>query len=68
MTTTNIAPHRAYAAKWDIDSARGHLDTVACHLYDAAGHLDGARRTRVTEILDRATAVLAELDHFREAL
>lgn len=62
------ALNRAYAAKWDIDSARGHLDTVACHVNDAIGHLDGARQVRATEILDRATALLAELDRLRAAL
>jgi hypothetical protein len=59
---------RAYAANWEIDSARGHLDTAACQLYDAVGHLDGACRTRAQEILDHATAVLADLDRLREAL
>ena len=59
---------RDYAARWDIDSARGHLDTVACHLTDAVGYLEGARRTRAQEILDHAAAVLADLDRLRAAL
>ena len=62
------AVDRIYAARWDIDSARGHLDTAACHLDDAVAHLDGARETRVTEILDKATALLAELDRLRATL
>lgn len=57
-----------YAAKWAIDNARGHLDTVACHVNDGIGHLGGARQTRATEILDRVTAVLADLDRLRAAL
>lgn len=62
------ATDRTYAAKWDIDSARGHLDTVACHLTDAVSLLDGARHTRAAEILDHVTAVLADLDRLREVL
>lgn len=62
------AVDRTYAAQWDIDSARGHVDTACCLIDDAVGHLDGARKTRATEILDKATAVLAELDRLRAAL
>ena len=62
------AMDRAYAAKWDIDSARGHLDTTACLLTDAVGYLDDARQARVKEILDHVSAVLADLDRLREAL
>jgi hypothetical protein len=62
------AVDRAYAAKWDLDNARGHLDTAACLLDDAIGHLEGARATRAQEILDHVTAVLADLDRLRAAL
>lgn len=62
------AVDRAYAARWDIDAARGHTDTVCCLIDNAIGHLDGARKTRATEILDQATALLAELDRLRAAL
>lgn len=58
----------AYAAQWDLDSARGHADTVCCLIDNAVGHLDDARKTRATEILDRATALLAELDRLRATL
>ena len=54
---------RTYAARWDIDSARGHLDTTACLVDSATEHLDGARKT-----LDRITAALADLDRLRAAL
>ena len=57
-----------YAAQWDLDSARGHADTVCCLIDNAIGHLDDALRTRATEILDRATALLAELDRLRATL
>jgi hypothetical protein len=67
MTATDSLD-RSYAAKWEIDSARGHLDTAACHINDAVGHLDGARRTRAQEILDHVSAVLADLDRLRAAL
>lgn len=66
MTTAQA--DQIYAAKWDIDSARGHTDTVVCLIDSAIEHLDGARRTRAQEILDRAGALLADLDHLREAL
>lgn len=59
---------RDCAARWDLDSAHGHLDTVACLLDDAVAHLDGARETRVVEILDHVSAVLAELDRLRATL
>lgn len=59
---------RACAAKWDLDNARGHADTVCCLLDNAVGHLDDARKTRAAEILDRAAALLAELDRLRAAL
>lgn len=62
------ADDETYAARWDIDSARGHLDTAACLIDDAVGRLDDARKTRATEILDKATALLAELDRLRAAL
>lgn len=68
MTTGTDSLNRAYAAKWDLDSARGHLDTVACLLDDATGYLDDARRVNVTEILDRTSALLADLDRLRAAL
>ncbi|MGE2835463.1 hypothetical protein [Mycobacterium sp. SMC-4] len=57
-----------YAAQWDLDSARGHADTVCCLIDSAIGHLDDARKTRATEILDKATALLADLDRLRAAL
>lgn len=63
-----VAVDQAYAAKWEIDGARGHLDTAACQLTDAVGYLDGARQTRTQEILDHLTAVLANLDRLREVL
>lgn len=66
MTTAQA--DQIYGAKWDIDSARGHLDTAACLLDDAIGHLEGARATRAQEILDHVTAVLTDLDRLREAL
>lgn len=67
MNATN-AVDRECAARWDLDAARGHVDTAVCLLDDAAGHLDGARETRVTETLDRLAAVLAELDRLRATL
>ena len=42
MTTAQA--DQIYAAKWDIDSARGHTDTVVCLIDSAIEHLDGARR------------------------
>lgn len=62
------AADRAYAAQWDVDSARGHADTVCCLIDNAIGHLDDARKTRATEIRDQATALLAALDRLREVL
>lgn len=62
------AVDRTYAAKWDIDSARGHLDTTACLVDSATEHLDGARKTRATEILDKVSTLLADLDRLRAAL
>lgn len=62
------AVDREYAARWDVDSARGFADTVCCLIDSATEHLDGARRTRATEILDHARAVLADLDRLRAAL
>ena len=65
MTTT---VNRDYAARWDVDGARGHADTLCCHIDSATEHLDGARKTRATEILDRARTVLADLDRLRATL
>ncbi|KRD04958.1 hypothetical protein ASE48_20165 [Mycobacterium sp. Root265] len=62
------AVDRTYAARWDVDGARGHADTVCCLIDSAAAHLDGARRARAEEILDRARFVLADLDQLRSAL
>ena len=62
------AVDRTYAAKWDIDSARGHLDTTACLIDSATEYLDGARKTRAIEILDHLTAALADLDRLAEVL
>lgn len=62
------AVDRTYAARWDIDSARGYLDTTVCLIDSATEHLDGARKTRATEILDKARSVLADLDRLRAAL
>lgn len=57
-----------YAARWDIDAARGHLDTAICQLTNAAGHLEGARNARAVDILDRLAAGMADLDRLREGL
>lgn len=62
------AVDREYAARWDVDGARGHADTMCCLIDSATEHLDGARRTRAQEILDRARTVLADLDRLRAAL
>lgn len=62
------AMDRAYCAKWDLDSAHGHADTAICLLDSALEHLDGARKTRATEILDHARAVLADLERLRGSL
>ncbi|MBI5536691.1 MAG: hypothetical protein HY898_28485 [Deltaproteobacteria bacterium] len=62
------AVDRTYAARWDVDGARGHADTLCCLIDSATEHLDGARKTRATEILDRARAVLADLDRLRATL
>lgn len=62
------AVDRAYAAQWDLDSARGHLDTAACLIDSAIEHLDGARKTRAIEILDRVSVALVDLDRLRAAL
>lgn len=58
----------AQAAKSDLDSARAHIDTAVYYTSDVIGYLDGARRTRAQDILDRITHVLVELDRLREAL
>lgn len=62
------AVDREYAARWDVDGARGHADTMCCLIDSAVEHLDGARRTRAEEIVDRARMVLADLDRLRAAL
>ena len=62
------AVDRDYAARWDVDGARGHADTLCCLIDSATENLDGARRTRAQEILDRARLVLADLDRLRAAL
>lgn len=62
------AVDRTYAAKWDIDAARGHADTAICLLDSAIENLDGARRTRTTEILDKVSTLLADLDQLAEVL
>lgn len=62
------AMDRRYAARWDLDGARGHADTLCCLIDSAAEHLDDARRTRAEEILDRARLVLADLDQLRGSL
>lgn len=66
--STTIADDQSYAARWEIDNARGHLDTVACYLTNAIGYLTEGRHTRAQEILDHVTATLADLDRLREAL
>lgn len=62
------AVDREYAAKWDLDGARGHADTLCCLIDSAAEHLDGARRTRAEGILDRARLVLDDVDRLRRGL
>ncbi len=62
------AVDRTYAARWDVDGARGHADTLCCLIDSATENLDGARRTRAEEILDQARIVLADLDKLRAAL
>jgi regulator of extracellular matrix RemA (YlzA/DUF370 family) len=47
---------------------RDYANTRSRLIDNAIGHLDGARKTRATEILDQATALLAELDRLRAAL
>lgn len=54
--------------KSSVDAARDHLDTAQYHLTDAIGYLDGARRSRTEEVLDRVGAALADLDRIRRAL
>ncbi|MDX1890124.1 hypothetical protein [Mycolicibacterium sp. 050158] len=68
MKTTTAADDQVFAARWEIDNARGHLDTAACQISDAVGYLDDARRARAAEILDRVSAALVELDRLRRAL
>ncbi|ORA69342.1 hypothetical protein BST23_01450 [Mycolicibacterium elephantis] len=66
---TSAAPDsRVESAKFDIDMAQDHLDTTQYYLSDAIGYLDGARKTRATEILDKVSSALADLDRLREAL
>lgn len=62
------AVDRAYAARWDIDGARGHADTAICLVDSAIENLDGAGRTRATEILDKVSTLLADLDQLAEVL
>ncbi len=62
------AVDRSYAAKWDLDAARGHADTAICLVDSAIEHLDGARLTRAQEILDKVSTLLADLDRLRAAL
>ena len=68
MSAAHDVDNRIQAAKLDIDSARDHLDTAQYYVSDAIGYLDGARRTRVEEILDRVGKALADLDRLREVL
>jgi hypothetical protein len=68
VTATYNADNRLPAAKVEIDGARGHADTAICLLDSAIEHLDGARRTRAQEILDRVSTLLADLDRLRAAL
>ncbi|OBA66050.1 hypothetical protein A5633_03020 [Mycolicibacterium elephantis] len=56
------------AASFDLDCAQDHLDTCQYYMSDAIGYLDGARKTRAEEILDKVTRALADLDRLREAL
>lgn len=65
---TAATENKVYAAKWDLDAARGHADTAICLLDSAIEHLDGARKTRATEILDKVSTLLADLDRLRAAL
>lgn len=57
------------AAKFDLDSARGHVDTALSFMHAALAHLDGrARRTRAGQILATLDDTLAYLDRLREAM
>ncbi|KRD07793.1 hypothetical protein ASE48_10170 [Mycobacterium sp. Root265] len=62
------AVDRDYAARWEVDGARGHADTMCCLIDSATEHLDGAQRTCAEAILDRARLVLADLDRLAEVL
>lgn len=58
----------AQAARLDLETACDHLDSAAWIAAGASEYLDGARRTRATEIVDRLRGALADLDRLREAL
>lgn len=62
------AVDRTYAAKWDIDAARGHADTAICLVDSAIENLDDAQQIRAIEILDRVSTLLVDLDQLAEAL
>jgi hypothetical protein len=48
--------------------AYDHLDTCVLHLTDAIDLVDGARRTRLIEVLDMVSSMVAALDRVRETL
>jgi hypothetical protein len=54
------------AARYDLDCAFDHLDTAKYYVRDAAGYLEGARRTRVADLADQIACALADLDRLRE--
>lgn len=59
---------RYYCARWDLDASRGHLDTAACLLDDCVGRLEGDAKDRAVDLLDKVTALLAQVDKLRAAL
>lgn len=58
----------AQAARLDLETACDHLDAAVYIAAVAAEYLDGARKTRATEILDKVSSALADLDRLRAAL
>lgn len=61
------AVDRAYAIAWDLDATRGHLDTAACLLDDCVGRLEGDAKDQAVNLLDKVTALLAQVDKLRAA-
>lgn len=69
MTNTHNVDSRVEAAKYDLDSARGHVDTALSLMQDALAHLDGrARRSRAGQILASLDDSVAALDRLQETL